>query len=211
MKILIVFPALWLVVSAFAAETNSTPEQTEANYTAAIESRTAAILKVLALDDTNKSAQVHDIIIAQYRALNAWHGENDAKLKASKSDTNAVAQIRVSLKSLHEKFLAALAEPLSLAQIEAVKDKLTYGKVQFTFNGYVSQYPDLSDTNKAEILRLLKEAREIAIDGGSAEEKTAVFTKYKGRINNYLSKQGVQSEKAKAKATATAQINAVAK
>ena len=211
MKILITFAALWLAVSALAAETNSTPEQTEAKYTAAIEARTAAILKVLSLDDTNKAAQVYGIIVAQYRALNAWHGENDAKLKAAKSDTNAVAQIRVSLKSLHEKFLAALAESLSPAQIEAVKDKLTYGKVQFTYGGYVSQYPDLSDAHKAEILRLLKEAREIAMDGGSAEEKTAVFTKYKGRINNYLSKQGVQSEKAKLKATATAQTNAVAK
>ena len=211
MKILITFASLWLSVSALAAETNSTPEQTEAKYTAAIEARTAAILKVLSLDDTNKAAQVYGIIVAQYRALNAWHGENDAKLKAAKSDTNAVAQIRVSLKSLHEKFLAALAESLSPAQIEAVKDKLTYGKVQFTYGGYVSQYPDLSDAHKAEILRLLKEAREIAMDGGSAEEKTAVFTKYKGRINNYLSKQGVQSEKAKLKATATAQTNAVAK
>jgi len=35
------------------------------------------------------------------------------------------------------------------------------------------------------------------MDGGSAEEKTAIFTKAKGKINNYLSKAGVQSEKKK--------------
>jgi hypothetical protein len=34
------------------------------------------------------------------------------------------------------------------------------------------------------------------MDGGSAEEKTAVFEKYKGRINNYLSKQGYDLAKA---------------
>jgi hypothetical protein len=35
----------------------------------------------------------------------------------------------------------------------------------------------------------LLEAREHAMDGGSSEEKHAIFGKYKGRINNYLSKQ----------------------
>jgi hypothetical protein len=198
-----------LAVSANAVETNSTPSPAEAKYAVAIEGRTAAILKALALDDTNQAVQVHDLIVAQYRALNAWHGENDAKLKATKSDTNAVAQIHASVKLLHEKFLAALAEHLSPAQIEAVKDKLTYGKVQFTFAGYVSQYPDLTDANKAEILRLLKEAREDAMDGGSAEEKTAVFQRYKGKINNYLSHQGIHA--ATHKPAAGTETNAVAK
>lgn len=197
------------VSSAMAAndkpvETNLSPEQIEAKYTAAIEGRTADILKILDLPDTNKAARVHDTIIAQYRALNAWHNDNDAKLKAAKADTNVVAQIRASLKTLHEEFLSKLAENLTPAQVEQVKDKMTYGKVQFTFNGYVSQYPNLSDENKAEILRLLKEAREEAMDGGSAEEKTAVFQRYKGKINNYLSKQGIHPEKAKPAATNTA-------
>jgi hypothetical protein len=74
---------------------------------------------------------------------------------------------------------------------------MTYGKVQFTFKGYVTQYPDLSEENKNEILRLLKEAREAAMDGGSANEKTAIFQRYKGKINNYLSKQGIHPEKRK--------------
>jgi hypothetical protein len=35
------------------------------------------------------------------------------------------------------------------------------------------------------------------MDGGSAAEKTAVFQKYKGKINNYLSKQGIHAAKEK--------------
>ena len=192
--------SILFIAPGFAAETNSPATQTEAKYTAAIEGRTADILKALALSDTNQIAKVHDLIIAHYRALNAWHNENDVKLKAAKSDTNAVAQIRATLKALHEQFLSALAENLSPTQIETVKDKLTYGKVQFTFNGYVSQYPNLPEENKSEILRLLKEAREEAMDGGSSEEKTAVFQRYKGKINNYLSKQGIHPAKQKAAA-----------
>jgi ATP-dependent Lon protease len=184
-----------LSFAAFAAETNSTPEQAEAKYTAAIEGRTADILKVLALTDGDKTVKVHDAIIAQYRALKAWHDENDAKLKASAKDTNAVAQIRSSLKTIHDAFLARLSESLTPEQIEQVKDKMTYGKGQFTFAGYLAAYPNLADEHQQKILELLKQAREEAMDGGSAEEKTAVFQKCKGRINNYLSKQGIHPDK----------------
>src|ERR1039458_3878403 len=184
-----------LAAAAFAAETNSTPEQAEAKYTAAIEGRTADILKILALTDADKTAKVHDVIIAQYRALKAGPAENDAKLKASGKDTNAVAQIRASLKTIHDAFLARLSESFTPEQIEQVKDKMTYGKVQFTFAGYLAAYPNLADEHKQKILELLKQAREEAMDGGSAEEKTAVLQKCKGRINNYLSKQGLHAEK----------------
>ena len=188
-------------VRVLAAETNSTVAEAEEKYTQAIENRTADILKILDLGDTNKIARVHDAIIAQYRALNAWHEANDAKLKAARQDTNAVAQIRASLKTLHDQFLARLAENLSAGQIEAVKDKMTYGKVQFTFQGYVTQYPHLSEAQQQKILALLKEAREEAMDGGSAQEKTAVFQRYKGKINNYLAKEGVHPESKKTKTT----------
>ena len=192
---------LLLAISAFAADdqsavTNTTPNQAEeAKYTTTLQARSADILKVLALDDTNKAAKVQEIIIAQYRSLNAWHNTNDAELKAVRSDKAATAQIHASLKVLHDNYLAALAQYLTPAQIDQVKDKMTYGKVQFTYQGYCNQYPTLSDANKQEILRLLKEAREDAMDAGSSKEKTTIFTRYKGIINNYLSKQGLHPEK----------------
>jgi hypothetical protein len=190
-----------LTCATFAVEKNLTPEQTEANYTKAIEGRTADILKILALSDTNKIVKVHDTIIAQYRALNAWHDANDPKLKAAKADTNAVAQIHASLKAIHDQFLARLAENLTPEQVEAVKDKMTYGKVQFTFKGYLVEYPTLPEAQQQKVLELLKEARELAMDGGSSEEKTAIFNKYKGKINNYLSKEGFHPASKKPKAT----------
>ncbi|MDR3460333.1 MAG: DUF3826 domain-containing protein [Verrucomicrobiae bacterium] len=186
------------------AQTNQTPEEVEANYTKAIEGRTADILKVLALADTNRASHVHAAVMAQYRLLRAWHDENDGKLKAAKADTNALAQIRVSLKAIHEAFLAKLSEDLSPDQVEQVKDKMTYGKVQFTFAGYLAAYPNLEENHQQKILDILKQAREEAMDGGSAAEKTAVFQKAKGKINNYLSKQGIHPEKAK---TGTAPTN----
>jgi hypothetical protein len=191
--VLLAVPALAAQPKASATETNLTPEQVEANYTRAIEGRTAEILKVLELNDTNQSARVHHLIQAQYRALRAWHDANDAKLKAAKGDTNAVAQIRRSLKSLHNEFIAGLSAQLTPEQVEKVKDKMTYGKVQFTYQGYLAEYPDLTEPQKQRVLELLKEARELAMDGGSSEEKSDIFNRYKGKINNYLSQQGLQS------------------
>jgi hypothetical protein len=204
-KTLFAIAATLLVVSAWAAkekssvaETNLAPEQIEADYTRAIEGRTGDILKVLSLSDTNQAAKVHNVIMAQYRALRAWHDANDSKLKAARSDTNAMAQIRGSLKSLHAGFITGLSAQLAPEQVEKVKDKMTYGKVQFTYAGYLAAYPDLAEPHKQKILELLKEAREEAMDGGSSDEKTAIFQRYKGKINNYLSQQGIHPAKEKA-------------
>ena len=140
-RIIIALVAL-LSVAAFGAETNLTSGSAEEKYTKVIEARTDGIVKSLGLVDANKVAKVHDIIIAQYRALNSWHDANDAKLKAARGDTNAVAQIRASLKTLHANFLAKLSENLTPEQVDEIKDKMTYGKVQFTYTGYLAQYPD---------------------------------------------------------------------
>jgi len=197
-KIILFAAAAFISLAGIAAETNSTPEQAEANYTRVINGRADDIVKLLGLSDTNQVANVHAIIVAQYRALNAWHEANDPRLKAAKSDANAAGEIRVSLKRLHDEFLSKLAAAdLTSDQIEKVKDKMTYGKVQFTYKGYVTQYPNLTAEQKDKILDLLKEAREEAMDGGSSQEKTAIFQRYKGRINNYLSKQGLHPEKKK--------------
>jgi hypothetical protein len=177
-----------------STESNLTPDQVEAKYTQAIEGRAADILKVLALTDTSKAAKVHDAVIAQYRALKAWHDENDTRLKAAKSDTNAVAQIHASLQTLHDYFLAKLSANLTPQQVDQVKDKMTYGVVQVTFNAYVKKYPDLTDAEKQQLLTWLIEARESSMDQGSSDEKHAVFGKFKGRINNYLSKQGYDAK-----------------
>ena len=185
-------PASTAQETTSATGTDLSPEQTEANYTKTIEGRTASILKALALSDTNQATRVHDIIMTQWRALRTWHDANDAKLKQAMKagDSNAVAQIRTSLQSLHNKFLAELSASLTPEQVDTVKDKMTYNKVEVTYKGYCDIVPNLTDSDKAKILELLKQAREEAMDCGSSEEKSAVFKKYKGKINNYLSAQG---------------------
>jgi hypothetical protein len=185
------------VTLSAATESNLPPGQAEANYTKAIEGRTADILQALALSDAAQAAKVHDAIIAHYRFLRAWHDENDARLKASGGDTNSVAAIRASLRAAHDEFITKLAGQLTPEQVEQVKDRLTYNKVKVTYDAYCEIIPTLTDAQKAHILATLKEAREEAMDGGSSDEKSAIFKKYKGRIANYLSKEGVNETQAR--------------
>ena len=197
MNISVFLTVLLLSIASGPAADDGASAEDAAAYTAVLEARTADIMKPLALTDTNQAARVHSIILNHYRALNAWHRLNDQKLKSARGDSNALAAIHASLKSLHDAFLSSLGEFLTPAQLDQVKDKMTYGKVQFTLAGYLAQYPGLTDTNKMEILDLLKQAREEAMDGGSAAEKTAIFQRYKGRINNYLSRQGIHPARQK--------------
>lgn len=178
----------------------STAEEREAFYTQTIEHRTADILKVLALKEAARASRVHDAIILQYRSLRARDAAIGAKLKES-GHTNADAAARSALarnlsKPLHEWFVAVLALDLTPEQMDTVKDQMTYNKVKVTFDAYCNIVPNLTDADKAKIQEFLKAAREEAMDGGSAGEKSAVFQKFKDQINAYLNASGHDVAKA---------------
>jgi hypothetical protein len=176
------------VPPTLADEPGKAAQEAEAAYTWTIEKRVADILAALDLNDPARSAKAHDLLIAQYRALRDWHDTNDAKLKQASPDQ--AAQMRAALKAGHDKFLAGLSEVLTPAQVERVKDRMTYNKVKVTYDAYCEIVPNLTDGQKKRMLELLKEAREEAMDAGSAEEKSAVFNRFKGKINNYLTAEG---------------------
>jgi len=174
-------------------------EELEVTYTTAIENRTAAIISALKLTDAAKAARVHDIIVSQYRTLRARDEAIDSLLKLQGKAavyTNRAALLASESKPLHDKFLAQLAAELTPEQVEIVKNKMTYNKVQVTYDAYCSIVPGLTESDKAEILDRLKAAREEAMDGGNAAEKTAIFQKYKDQINDYLNAHGHDVAKA---------------
>ena len=167
----------------------------DAKYTADITKRANDIIALLNLTDTSKTDQVRDVIVNQYRSLRAIDEAREQKVK-DLSDKEAIAKAKADSleerKKLHEEYLSKLAAAgLTPEQIEIVKDKMVYGKVQVTYKAYQEIYGPLTDEQNAKVLSWLKEARELAMDGGSSQEKDTIFNKYKGKINNYLSSQGI--------------------
>jgi Spy/CpxP family protein refolding chaperone len=177
--------------------TNPTADE---KYEQVIHERTAKIVDALDITEDAKKQAVHEIIQTQYRSLNTWHETNDkrrdelrkvvGKSTEATPEKQELDRIDASLREIHDWYLAALAEHLTPEQVDTVKDKMVYGKVQVTYNGYLAQQPNLTEEEKAYLLDQLKQAREEGMDGASTEEKNKIFDKYKGRINNWLVKRG---------------------
>ena len=183
------------------------PEAKAAAYTRTLTERATKITTTLSLGERAKSNRVHRIIVQQYRDLNAIHETRDAQIKSAKNKTDtdkaatnsaieaARAEAKPQLDKLHGEFLAKLSSELSPEQVDKVKDGLTYGVVPLTYGVYLKMYPELKEDEKKQVMAFLVEAREIAMDGSTSDEKHAVFGKYKGKINNYLSKAGYDAKK----------------
>ena len=194
-----------LIGLIFFCPAHASPKASEPDaYTRTAELRADKIAASLALADPLKTARVRDVIARQYVDLHALHAVRDARIAEAKSLPDRAAASAVAAKGsidpqltvLHAAYLARLAEELAPAQIERVKDGMTYGVLPLTFRVYQQMLPELTAAQKDQILAWLTEARELAMTGSTSGEKHAWFGKYKGRINNYLSAAGYDLKQA---------------
>jgi len=177
-------------------------------YLKVVTERAAKIVGSLGIDDTTKAQRVTDIIARQYVDLSRIHDTRDAAIKAAhdqagddKSRADAAITVAqndadAAIYKLHAAYLAKLSVELTPEQVDGVKDGMTYGVANGTYDVYMRMCPDLSEEQKRQIKAWLIEARELAMDQGSSNEKHAVFGKYKGKINNYLSAAGYDLKEA---------------
>lgn len=176
------------------AQAPATQPSAEPSYEEVISKRAADVVKALNLSDQEKAARVHELVTSQYRNLNAIDTAAGEETKSAGEDKARITEIKTATdarkKELHQSYLSALANELSPQQIDIVKDKMTYNVLHVTYKAYCDMIPSLTEDQKAFIMQQLVEARELAMDGGSSKEKHAIFGKYKGRINIYLSKAG---------------------
>jgi len=173
-------------------------------YMNVVQLRAAKIVDKLNLTDASKKQPVQNKIAWQYYNLNDIYKKRDSALSLLKTDTTnkAVRKEQInnaamkSVDSLHPIFLTSLAQELDTTQVNAVKDGMTYDVLHVTYTAYQEMLPDLTAEQKQQIYNWLVEAREHAMDAESSDKKHAWFGKYKGRINNYLSAQGINMKQA---------------
>ncbi len=175
-------------------------------YQKVLHERSAKIVASLGIVDTIISNKVTKQIARQYYQLNAIHDKSKlavAAIKAKnlpKEETDAAIKTEgdkksSELKQLHAHFIALLEKRLSPTQIEKVKDGMTYRVLPVTWSAYMDMLQNLTPGQKDKMYAWLVEARELAMDEGSSDAKHAVFGKYKGKINNYLSAAGYDMKK----------------
>lgn len=196
-----------ITASRIKAQDVATPAEKAAKYTQVITERSNKIVAALGIGDSAKYKRVLNVIVNQYRTLNDIHNARNEKAKqikdqaatdkAAASTQTALLDttVQAQLNKLHGEYLAKLSADLNPTQVEKVKDLMTYNILPITYKAYLEEVLTLSDVQKAQIKAWLVEAREHAIDAESSDKKHAVFGKYKGRINNYLSAQGFDMKK----------------
>ena len=136
---------------------------------------------------TDKKPIVRDLVADQYTTLHAIHAERDRQLAEDGGNRDKIlAHVEAVVASQHKEYVSKLQKLLTVEQVEGIKNGMTYYTVPKTYNNYLLMLPFATDEELAMILENLTEAREHAMDGGSAKEKHAWFNKYKGRIANAL-------------------------
>jgi hypothetical protein len=177
------------------------------SYQQVVTERAHKIVATLGISDSAKFNQVSEVIAQQYKDLRLIHDARDrqketAKRKhvtSKKTVDDAVKKIEADAKmkqdKLHGKYLSRLSKLLDPAQVDLVKDGMTYNALPITYKNYLDMIPSLKEEQKAQIWAWLSEARENAMVGGSSKEKLGWFGKYKGKITNYLTAAGYDLKK----------------
>ena len=162
-------------------------------YVESILGRAQKATDALNITWTPDGENVRNIIANRYFTLNDIYAERDSLKKTDKA--LAAAQCDSRLYRSHFGFDADLSVYLSPKDVIKVKDVMTYGVVDVTYKAYCDMIPTLTAEEKEQIMVWLVEARELALDAESSNKKHEAFNKYKGRINNYLSKRGYDIQK----------------
>lgn len=218
-KILTTLSVLVLTMSASAQSVLLKSENRDTAYVNTILQRSEKNISDLPLlHGSEEWTDVRNIVANRYFELNDIYEERDKTIKFAKDSLSAVltanglpeAAVKEARNKMidyakgvcdsklyrsHFDFHALLSLYLNDEQITAVKDAITYNKVMVTYDAYLDEIPSLKAEEKKMIYAWLVEARELALDAENSKQKHEAFNKYKGRINNYLSKRGYDLDK----------------
>lgn len=200
------YSKLSLIIILFLVAVYSSAQTEAEKYEAVLTERADKIVKTLDLKDDGASQRVVAALVAQYKGLGEINDNSDAAKKATKQKTKDKTQLEQEIKNIENEtnaklfnlqcvFIGNLAVDLTNDQIVKVKDGMTYGVVKVTYDSYLDMIPSLKADEKRQLYAWLVEAREHAVTASSSKDKHGWFGKYKGRINNYLSKQGYDVQK----------------
>ena len=117
------------------------------------------------LKDDAKAQRLKIAIATHLTAVKDWHNSHPYAMipeginpttggRLSEMDRQIII-CSTKPRSIHDNLMNVLKAELDSTQVEAVLDKYTIGKVDFTLKGYRAIVPDLTAKEEAEILKKL--------------------------------------------------------
>lgn len=154
----------------------------------------------LELQDKAKEQRVSDAIYNHLYAITDWHNTHPADAVPQGINPRTGERLRpidrmiiadsAQPKEYHTTLMEALRADLTEEQVEAILDKYTIGKVDFTMKGYEAIVPDMTEEERAVCLKNLKEAREVAIDFKNMKEISEIIAIAKDKNELYFNTHG---------------------
>lgn len=201
---LIVF-SFSVIVSAKDAELNTRNLSVETVTDA--QQKANKILAKLSLPDDSVRNNVYVIITNRYLELREIHIAYEERNKAIEIKEwpeggkemeleRSYYQYNSDLYRSRFGYVAWLSFYMDEQQVEVVKNAMTYNMFHVRYNDFLDLIPDLTDAEKNRVHHWLIEAREFSMDFETPRKMRQMFTKYRGRINNYLSARGYDLRKA---------------
>lgn len=169
--------------------------------------KAAKIMDKLSLDNDSIRENIQIVVTNRYLELREIHQNYDERNKKiegsglSKKEKDmelerSYYQYNSDLYRSRFGYVAWLSFYLNDRQVETVKDAMTYNLYHVRYNDFMDLLPNLTEAEKKRVHHWLIEAREFSMDFETPRKMRQMFTKYRGRINNYLSAQGYDLRKA---------------
>ena len=147
------------LVLLFSCSICAQAQHTDSAYIKTINERAEKIVKKVGIPNQSKSGKVQHIVAQQYFDLNDIDTRRDTEIKTLKSENLGKTILQDSIKAirsradeqtaaLHTAYLAKLQSVLTPAQVDAVKDGMTYGVLKLTYNAYLQMLPNLTQEQK---------------------------------------------------------------
>lgn len=194
-------------VTSFAADVKLNTRNLSTEAVAEAQKKAAKVLDKLSLTNDSIRKNIKIVVTNRYLELREIHQkyeERNAKIEATglskeKKDEElerSYYQYNSDLYRSRFGYLAWLSFYLNDEQVETVKDAMTYNLFHVRYNDFLDLLPDLTKAEKNRVYHWLVEAREFSMDFETPRKMRQMFTKYRGRINNYLAARGYDLRKA---------------
>lgn len=202
--LIVIFTSSMLYATELKLNTRNLPTEAVAEA----QQKTSKILDKLSLANDSIRENIHLVIANRYLELREIHQKYDERNKVIEADARlskeekeaelerSYYQYNSDLYRSRFGYIAWLSFYLDDEQVEKVKDAMTYNMFHVRYNDFLDLLPNLTEAEKNRVHHWLVEAREFSMDFETPRKMRQMFTKYRGRINNYLAARGYNLRKA---------------
>lgn len=206
-RIISLFILFLFSVTISAADIKLNTRNLPADAASEAKQRATKVLAKLSLTNDSIRENIQIVVTNRYLELREIHHRYEernkvieatdlSKEKKAEELERSYYQYNSDLYRSRFGYIAWLSFYLNDEQVETVKDAMTYNLFHVRYNDFLDLLPNLTKAEKNRVYNWLIEAREFSMDFETPRKMRQMFTKYRGRINNYLAGRGYDLRKA---------------